>query len=117
MQTLNLATLEKQNEILAKPGGVNWSEKSFQTNQPVVGTHESNTYLDITGSGYIIGLKYESSTTQRPYTIQIDEGDIYSIRGAYGDFTNLFPLRFNSKIKIASNIAVNDTRGAWVVLD
>lgn len=95
---------------VAAYAGIDWSSKGFQTNTPTVSEHYSyySTILNITGSGYVIGL---FAPIQTRWALQIDGGSIYTMSAHY---FYLFPLRFNSSLKITSD---EEDCFAWVVLD
>lgn len=88
--------------------GVDWRTKTFQTSSPTA-THLANTHLNITGSGYIVGLCAPEGTL---FTIQIDGGTI-----RYAREGNLLLIRFNTSLLIKSGAAAANTANAWVVLD
>ena len=118
-EVINLATLEKQNEILSHfpiEGGVDWSEKTFQTSTPT-GTHEANTHLDITGSGYLAGI-WCGTDSSGYISIQIDNGNIYKISTGVDGGAGMSPfLRFNNRLVVKGENTPSFSTNTWVVLD
>jgi len=98
------------------PGGVNWADKSFQTNAPT-GSHENITILDIDGSGYLVSISSMHPSGNRA-GIQIDNGSIYKVN-PYNTGIGLFPIRFNNSLKVTANHMGYDANdiSVWVVLD
>jgi len=119
MQVLNLATEEKQEQILNNfpiNGGVDWASKNIFTNAPIT-THKGYTWANIQGSGYLIGI-FNGGTSALDIAIQIDGGQIYhfSNTSSYNN-VSLFPLRFNNSCVVSCGVAASANRNLWVVLD
>ena len=93
---------------------VNWADKTFQTST-LTATEESNTQLDIEGSGYLVSV-IGTAGNNVAVTIQIDGGSIYRIV-VNNNSVPLFPIRFNSNLVIKSQNAVSANLNSWVVLD
>jgi len=75
----------------------------------------ANTFLEIQGSGYLVGIN-NVSTTSRTFTIQIDGGSVYRI-DLLSLGLNLFPLRFHSSLVVKCSTTVANGIFAWAVLD
>ncbi len=94
--------------------GIEWDKKTFELSASISTNHSSYTHIDLKGSGYLIYLNGNNVT----FCIQIDGGEIYAISTTVdtGGFS-LFPIRFNSSIKITASKAPSISSSVGVILD
>lgn len=94
--------------------GIEWDKKTFELSASISTSHSSYTHIDLEGSGYLIYLNANGVT----FYIQIDGGEIYAISTTVdtGGFS-LFPIRFNSSIKITASRASSSSCSVGVILD
>jgi len=91
---------------------VDWASKTAEQAWNTETSHASVTWLNLTGSGYLV-----QAYTDTAFRFEIDGGPIYSWFPTDGDSLPLFPIRFESSLKISSAGSVNDNRNVWVVMD
>jgi hypothetical protein len=96
---------------------VDWSTKDYATSYATTASHYSNTWLDISGSGFLSGIS--GTGPELNVSIQIDGGDIidHRIIKNYDNSLALPNIRFNNSLKVAANEGPDRFRGVWVVLD
>ena len=104
MEVINLATREKQDEIISKLSGL--VDLGNTTGKLVVTTnsHESRLIVDITGSGFLTGVINGANITKNvAYTIEVDDnGEIFRLQMPPG---GSFPMliRFNNRLLVKSS--------------
>lgn len=99
-----------------KAAAVDWSSKTVTSSTSDGGaSHDQYTHLDITGSGYVVGvhLNWSSNTY---FTYEIDGSDWYSMRLNQQSLGHS-PLRFNQSLKVSSGTQPDPQGHVWVVLD
>lgn len=106
MEVLNLATKEKQDEILSNfpiRGGTDFNNGVFSTTD-IQSSHKSYKILNIDGKGIVTSISNATSGV-RNYTIQVDGGDIFGLDVGNNMSVSVF-IPFNTSIVIkASNDA------------
>lgn len=104
----------------AAGGGVDWDEKTVQSGCDST-THRANTHVNITGSGYLMGIW---SHIDASWAIQVDGGDIWHVYtfvssnnvGSTGG-GNPNTIRFNTSLQITNTAAASSQNQVWVVTD
>jgi hypothetical protein len=114
IRATDVANIQANINQIPLVSAVDWASKSFQTSA-VIDVHQAVTHLDIIGSGYLNSI-FNFSTTTIYYGIQIDGGSIYLISGNPSALS-LFPIRFNTSLKVTSNSNPAGNRAVWAVLD
>ncbi len=105
-------------------GGTDWTAKTNTTSAPTA-AHQANTHLNITGSGWLMGVLCGFDGTNHRFTIQVDGGDIWDLYYAGNNtdntraagFGNVQMIRFNSSLVVKGNAAASNLHNAWAVLD
>lgn len=124
-------TLSRQDKDTGPPSfyhDVHWKAHAVFTgfpNNPVhnfpVTTEQSYTHLDVTGSGFLVCVRTNTSSTTfaTDFYIQIDGKTPFRVYvGTTPQTVPLFPLRFESSLKITGTKAFNGLyHGALVILD
>lgn len=92
---------------LKQSGGTDFS-KTTGVLKASVGTHQSNMLVNVTGSGYLTGLITDG--TAQGFSVQIDNGDIYSFSTTGA---SMF-MRFKTSLKV---YCANANRNVSYILD
>ena len=108
--TIDPFTVTYVSNILAP---VQWNNKVYATSAPT-GAHQANTHINLTGSGFLIGIIDPGGST---WAVQVDGGLIHNLNSGGGGLVSLFPIRFNTSLKVTCSVASNVSYNAWYILD
>ncbi len=101
IQELNLATSEKQDEILNNlsiHGGTNFNNRQ-QLSSRVAEAHESTLVLDVTGKGILHSINNGNPGNGYKVSVRVDGGDIFYYQ--LGATSSISPVMgFNNSLEI-----------------
>lgn len=107
MEVLNLATQEKQDEILSNfpiSGGTDIFQGTFVSGETAT-SHQRHTLIDVTGKGIITAIWHVGGGATLIIRIQTDEGIIYEVNiGTGTSQSKPFLIPFSKKVKVSANM-------------